>query len=467
MKSQRLHDEDVKKIQATFKRGCTPFSLKDSTSNMISSKEYKKTTSSLDISALNQVLSIENNVALVEPRVTMEHLVKETLKIGLIPPVVPEFKGITVGGAIMGASLESSSHLFGQFNDSCLEYEVLLGDGSIIIVNRESHSDLFYGLSSSYGTLGIILLAKIQLAPAHPWVHLHYHKFSNLHEMRSLLQKLCSQELPPDYIDGLIFSEKEGVIMSGYKIDQPKNKKTYLLSSWKPWFYVHAKEAKEEVIPLLDYLFRYDRGAFWMGSYLTHLKSLWQYVTKIKCSHSFTEKQKLPSPFLNRLLPLFFGKFLGSTSLYKALHKIPEEWFHTHFIVQDFYISLEKALPFIEKALHNTNISPLWICPIKSTKTPQIFAPHKQESPLLVDIGVYGAPFGKKNAQEHTKDLEALAQEIDARKMLYAATYYTEEIFWNIYDKKKYDILRERYHTNQRFLSIKTKISNLGGSHVE
>jgi FAD/FMN-containing dehydrogenase len=39
----------------------------------------------------------------------MDKLVKATLKYGLVPPVVTEFPGITVGGAIQGAAAETSS----------------------------------------------------------------------------------------------------------------------------------------------------------------------------------------------------------------------------------------------------------------------------------------------------------------------------------------------------------------------
>jgi hypothetical protein len=63
-------------------------------------------------------------VALVEPRVTMEQLVDTLLPFGLVPPVVPEFKHITVGGSIAGVAGESSSYKYGFFHDTCVSYEV-------------------------------------------------------------------------------------------------------------------------------------------------------------------------------------------------------------------------------------------------------------------------------------------------------------------------------------------------------
>jgi len=34
------------------------------------------------------------------------------------------------GGLVNGAGLETSSHIYGLFADACLEYEVVLSDGS-------------------------------------------------------------------------------------------------------------------------------------------------------------------------------------------------------------------------------------------------------------------------------------------------------------------------------------------------
>src|SRR5664279_6298196 len=74
----------------------------------------------IDISDLNEVLSIDakNKTAIVEPNVPMDELVKATLRHGLIPPIVMEFPGITVGGAIQGNGGESSSFKWGAFNQT-------------------------------------------------------------------------------------------------------------------------------------------------------------------------------------------------------------------------------------------------------------------------------------------------------------------------------------------------------------
>jgi Delta24-sterol reductase len=71
--------------------------------------------SMVDTSSLNHVLKVDikAKTVLVEPNVPMDKLVKATLEHGLVPPVVMEFPGITVGGGFAGTSGESSSFKYG------------------------------------------------------------------------------------------------------------------------------------------------------------------------------------------------------------------------------------------------------------------------------------------------------------------------------------------------------------------
>src|SRR5678816_59278 len=88
----------------------------------------------IDISMLNRVLHIDAaaRTCVAEPGVTFAELLKATLAHGLIPTVVPELEGITIGGAVAGCSVEAMSFRHGGFHDSALEYEVVTGTGEIL-----------------------------------------------------------------------------------------------------------------------------------------------------------------------------------------------------------------------------------------------------------------------------------------------------------------------------------------------
>ena len=79
--------------------------------------------------------------------VTYETLVDATLAHGLMPLVVPQLKTITLGGAVAGLGIESSSFRNGLPHESVREMEVLTGDGRVVVARPDNeHADLFRGL---------------------------------------------------------------------------------------------------------------------------------------------------------------------------------------------------------------------------------------------------------------------------------------------------------------------------------
>ena len=88
----------------------------------------------IDTTLLNRVLYIdaEKQLAVVEPNVAMDQLVAVTTRHGLIPPVVMEFPGITVGGGFAGTAGESSSFKHGLFEHTIQSIEVVLANGDVV-----------------------------------------------------------------------------------------------------------------------------------------------------------------------------------------------------------------------------------------------------------------------------------------------------------------------------------------------
>ena len=76
-------------------------------SSVVRDQNYKMNTQrhyALDLSHLNRVLNVDSTKAMTvraQAKVNMEQLVQSTLPHGVIPAVVPEFKSITVAGAIV------------------------------------------------------------------------------------------------------------------------------------------------------------------------------------------------------------------------------------------------------------------------------------------------------------------------------------------------------------------------------
>jgi len=90
-------------------------------------KARKRTAQKIDVGDLNEIIAIDpkRRICIAESGVTFFDLVEATLKHGLAPIIVPEFKTVTIGGAVAGGSIESMSFKHGGFHDTCLEYEVI------------------------------------------------------------------------------------------------------------------------------------------------------------------------------------------------------------------------------------------------------------------------------------------------------------------------------------------------------
>src|SRR5436305_3687581 len=120
----------------------------------------------LDVSAFGQVLSVDpvTRTARVGGMTTYEDLCDATLPHQLMPLVVPQLKTITLGGAVTGLGIESTSLRSGMPHESVTEMEILTGDGRVVRATADNeHADLFRGFPTSYGTRGHSLSLTIEL----------------------------------------------------------------------------------------------------------------------------------------------------------------------------------------------------------------------------------------------------------------------------------------------------------------
>ncbi|MFW5995095.1 MAG: FAD-binding oxidoreductase [Spirochaetia bacterium] len=411
----------------------------------------------VDISMLSNVLEVNasERCALVEPNVPMDRLVEHTLPFGLLPPVVMEFPGITVGGGVQGTGLESSSFKHGSFHDSCLEYEVVLGNGEIVVASPQRHPDLFYGMPGSYGSLGILTLVKLQLIPASPFVHLRYHYAGSFEEAISLTTPEPTEHV--DFIDGIACSGSQAVVMTGRFSDGPSTGAgvrhlpvTRFTRAYDEWFAIHARNItqkfsekrigngtpiREELLPVRDYLFRYNRGAFWMGH------------------NAFTYfKRNIP---FNRLTRTMLNFITNTRRLYRLLH---ETNVSHQYMIQDVDVPREHALELLHYVDRTLGIYPLWLCPWRPDRSHEL-SPNHLHTDMVMNVGIWGKlAVDRERIETLNRDLERKTAELSGRKMLYAHTYYEPEEFWSIYDQRWYTKLRAKYYADKVFPDVYEKV---------
>lgn len=469
-KSIKIHQKEIALLQEQMRHCKEKIALHPSKnpSNTLRNSDFKKNMKMINISHLNRVLHIdlEKKLVTVEPKITIKALTYFLLKYNLMIAVVPEFDSITIGGAIMGASLESSSHRYGQLNDLCIEYELILGDGTLLKATQQENSDLFYAIGGSYGTLAMLTAVKLRVVEAKKYVHITYKRFWDYHNLITYL----SSPTKDDFIEGILLSKSWGVAIEGSLTNHlpqiPMNKQGRF---YKPWFYQHIKEVTkksfyEEVMPLEDYLFRFDRGAFWMGKFVGKLKFIMKIIFNIKVmtlAKSLKKRKKKndrsdgPS-FCFRSL---FAPFFSSKYLYKVWHKVPNEISENLFFIQDFYTPLSQTETILKKCMDSTEIFPIWLCPIKNTTQGQFLSPHYNEE-RMINIGLYGMAKTKVPIPLLTEKLEKTLYASGGKKMLYSYTYYEETLFAKIYDSKSYQKLRNKYRATESFLDLYDKVIN-------
>ena len=393
----------------------------------------------VDTSELDGILEVnaQSKTILVEPNVPMDKLVDSTLPYGLIPPVVMEFPGITVGGGFAGTAGESSSFRHGIFEKIVLSIEIVLANGEVVTASREQNTDLFHGASSSLGTLGIVTALKVKLVGAKRYVELTYHPTGGVCGTLEKLKDLTKDD-SIDYIDGILFSSDRGIICSGRLMDEASATVQRFTRAKDPWFYQHAERFDftpqdavfVESVPLEDYLFRYDRGAFWTGKY------------------SF---RYFMVPF-NRITRWILDYFMHARVMYRALHQSGHS---NRYVLQDVAVPFAGAEELVKHIGETIGCYPLWLCPIswggELLQSNFGLFPNSDGNTnvgeSIVSFGVWGpGPRERQAFVKINRDFEQKIQEVGGRKWLYAVTYYTEDEFWNIYNRNDYEALRAKYH---------------------
>ena len=266
------------------------------------------------LSALDAILEIDpgrHDVHRRSPASTFTDLVRRRrLPAGFVPVVVPELETITIGGAVSGCSLESTSFKYGGFHDTCLEYEVITARGDVLRCTPDNaHRLVFQMMHGSFGTLGILSKLKFRLLPAKPFVRVAYETYPTLEEYSTAIAGRFDRR-DVDFMDGIIHTADKYVLSLGEFVDAAPYTHKY---DWVKVYYETTARRKEDYFKTPDYFFRYDRG-----------------VTNVH-----------PKSAVGRLL---FGKFMDSARLLRIAEK-----FHRFLPAEKPKVTLDVFVPVFSK----------------------------------------------------------------------------------------------------------------------
>lgn len=124
----------------------------------------------LDISKMNQIISLQPGSASVQPGVKMAAFDKQAREIGWELRMAPStYRTATIGGFIGGGSVGMGSVNYGQISDRGNLRRVRLVTMEKQPIVMELKGDQVQNVLHAYGTTGIITELEISLAPAYPW----------------------------------------------------------------------------------------------------------------------------------------------------------------------------------------------------------------------------------------------------------------------------------------------------------
>jgi FAD/FMN-containing dehydrogenase len=402
----------------------------------------------LDVSQFSQVLSIDprSRTAIVGGMTTYEDLVAATLRHGLMPLVVPQLKTITLGGAVSGLGIESTSLRSGMPHESVLAMEILTGDGRVVTATADNeHAALYKGFPNSYGTLGYTLSLTIELEPVKPFVHLRHFRFTEPAECFEAVAEVAAtgsyKGHQADFIDGTAFSADEMYLSIGAFSDVAPWRSDY---TRQRIYYQSLHGPSEDFLTVSDYLWRWDTDWFWcsrpFGVQQPLIRALWP-------------RRYRRSDVYRKLVAL--DRKHGFTSRLNASRGKPQ----TEMVVQDVEIPVEESASFLSYFLAEVGMSPVWMCPLRLRGEMTWPLYPMRPGQVYVNFGFWGAvalPPGAVNGHFNRR-VEDKVTELGGHKGLYSTSFYSKEEFWARYNGPQYAELKSTYDPQGRLADLYSK----------
>ncbi|MEV0805275.1 FAD-binding oxidoreductase [Micromonospora sp. NPDC050200] len=455
MRALRDHGQAVDTLRRSYAAvpPGQPVRLAKRTSNLF---RPRTATSSpgLDVSGLDGVLAVDPQArtADVQGMCTYEDLVDATLPHGLMPLVVPQLRTITLGGAVTGLGIESTSFRNGLPHESVTELDVLTGAGEIVTARADGeHADLFAAFPNSLGSLGYATRLRIELQPVRHAVALRNVRFSRLEELTEAIGDVVVkgewEGQPVDAMDGVMFSPGEAYLTLGAFTDDAPQLSDY---TGQEVYYRSLRRRTRDALTTHDYLWRWDTDWFW-------------------CSAAFGVQH----PVVRRLWPArwrrsdFYHRLVRLEHRHQVAARV-DRWRGRparERVVQDVEIPLEATGEFLRWFAGNVGMSPVWLCPLRLREPAGAGAARAwplyplRPGQTYVNIGFWGSvPIAEGAADgDVNRSIERAVSEMGGHKSLYSDAYYDREAFDRLYGGDVWRAVKERYDPDHRLTGLYEK----------
>jgi len=449
MTGEAAHDEAVARLRESYDAipaGQT-VRLAKKTSNLFRPRAATDAPG-LDVSGLGGVISIdvESGTADVQGMCTYEHLVDETLPHGLIPYVVPQLRTITLGGAVSGLGIESTSFRNGLPHESVVEMDIFTGAGAV--VTTRPGDDLFETFPNSYGSLGYATRLRIRLEQVPAYVSLRHVRFDDAALVAKTITRIMEtgeyDGVHVDGLDGTAFAPGEYylTLAEWTEVSTPLDLREPSDYTGREIYYRSIQQRSADLLTMYDYLWRWDTDWFW-------------------CSRAFGAQH----PVVRRVWPRRWKRsdvYYTMVGLDRRFHV--GAWLDRRKgnpegerVVQDVEIPVDRLPEFLEWFDDEVGMRPVWLCPlIARQKWPTYpLAPGQ----IYVNVGFWGnVPVGPDapNAPLN-RAVEAKVHELGGHKSLYSEAFYDRTTFDQLYDGANLAQVKGRFDPEDRLTTLYDK----------
>ena len=444
-----VHAAGVERLLASYRSIPTTgvVRLAKPTSNLFRDRA-RRNAPGLDVSGLTNVISVDQDArtADVAGMCTYEDLVAATLPYGLSPLVVPQLKTITLGGAVAGLGIESTSFRNGLPHESVLEMDILTGTGELLAVSPHEHPDLFRAYPNSYGTLGYSTRLRIELEPIKPFVALRHVRFGSLNDLTTAMDRIIEtggfDGVPVDYLDGVVFSATESYLTVGVRTATAGPVSDYTGQGIYYRSIQHDTGTNEDRLTMHDYFWRWDTDWFWcssaFGAQNPRLRRWWP--RRYRRSSAYWKLVALDR------------RFGIADRIEKRNGRPPRER-----VVQDVELPIERTTEFLEWFLEAVPITPIWLCPLRLRDQDGWSLYPIRPGKSYVNVGFWSSvPVGASDGATN-RLIEEKVDTLDGHKSLYSDSYYSREKFDELYGGEAYKTVKKIYDPNARLLDLYAK----------
>lgn len=438
--ARAAHEARRAELVEQLRRAEAPPRLAKEVSNLFRERAAAPATR-IDTRAFRHVLALDPAAGTVEVEGMCPYgeLVDACLAEGVMPAVVPELMGITIGGALAGVGIDSTSFRHGLVHETVLEFDLVTATGEVVTARPEGeHAELFFGFPNSYGTLGYAIRLLAKTIPVKPYVRLEHRKFRDPDAYYAALAAACDDP-SADFVEGEIFARDRMVLSVGRFVDRAPWTSDY---TFEKIYYKSILEREEDYLTVRDYIRRWDTDWFWCSKNLG---------MEIPLLRRLVGRERLNSQTYTRIMRWANRWKLGK--VYDLLG------YRSESVIQDVGIPLARAPAFLAWFHETIGILPIWNCPFRAIH-PHGFPLFRTEpGALFVNFGFWH-PIRRREAKPdawYNRQIEKKVAELGGVKSLYSDSYYPEDEFWRRYDREVYDRLKRRYDPERRLRDLYEK----------